>query len=89
MIRRSRYQHLLEDVLQSGVRTKVLLLSATPVNTDLKDLRNQMAFITEGRDEAFRTRWELPASRKPCGRRRAASPTGRSSRPPDAEPETC
>ena len=53
LIRRSRYQRLLEDVLQSGVRTKVLLLSATPVNSDLKDLRNQIYFITEGQDNTF------------------------------------
>ena len=34
-------------VVKSGVKTKVLLLSATPVNNSLKDLRNQIAFITE------------------------------------------
>lgn len=43
--RRSRYQRLMEDILQSGVRTKVLLLSATPVNNELTDLRNQLSFI--------------------------------------------
>ena len=35
------------------MKTKVLLLSATPVNNDLKDLRNQIYFVTEGRDAAF------------------------------------
>jgi SNF2 family DNA or RNA helicase len=54
LIRRSRYQRLMEDIIQSGVRTKVLLLSATPVNNDLKDLRNQIYFITAGKDEVFR-----------------------------------
>ena len=53
IIRRSRYQRLMEDIIQSGVRTKVLLLSATPVNNDLKDLRNQIYFLTENRDDAF------------------------------------
>src|SRR5690606_8593981 len=43
--RRTRYQRLMEDILQSGVRTKVLLLSATPVNNELTDLRNQISFI--------------------------------------------
>jgi SNF2 family DNA or RNA helicase len=43
--RRTRYQRLMEDILQSGVRTKVLLLSATPVNNELSDLRNQISFI--------------------------------------------
>ena len=35
------------------MRTKVLLLSATPVNNDLKDLRNQLYVITAGNDQAF------------------------------------
>ncbi len=53
IIRKSRYQRLMEDIVQTGVKTKVLLLSATPVNNDLKDLRNQIYFVTEGRDAAF------------------------------------
>ena len=43
----------MDDIIKSGVRTKVLLLSATPVNNDLKDLRNQIYFLTEGSDNAF------------------------------------
>ena len=53
LIRKSRYQRLMEDIIQSGIKTKVLLLSATPVNNDLKDLRNQIYFFTEGQDDAF------------------------------------
>jgi hypothetical protein len=53
IIRKSRYERLMEDILQSGQKTKVLLLSATPVNTDLRDLRNQIYFLTAGRDDAF------------------------------------
>lgn len=53
LIRKSRYERLMEDIIQSGVKTKVLLLSATPVNNDLKDLRNQIYFVTEGQDTAF------------------------------------
>ncbi|MEG3894451.1 MULTISPECIES: helicase-related protein [unclassified Microcoleus] len=53
LIRKSRYERLMDDIIKSGVQTKVLLLSATPVNNDLKDLRNQLYFITEGRDAAF------------------------------------
>ena len=52
-IRKSRYERLMDDIIQAGVKTKVLLLSATPVNNDLKDLRNQIYFVTEGRDTAF------------------------------------
>jgi len=53
VIRKSRYDRLMQDILQSGLKTKVLLLSATPVNNDLKDLRNQLYLLTEGRDDAF------------------------------------
>jgi len=53
IIRRSRYQRLMEDILQSGVDTKVLLLSATPLNTNLKDIRNQMLLITQNDDHAY------------------------------------
>ncbi len=51
--RKSRYQRLMEDVIKSGVQTKVLLLSATPVNNQLKDLRNQVSLITSGDLTAF------------------------------------
>ena len=50
---RSRYERLMQDIIRSGVKTKVLLLSATPVNTNLRDLRNQIYLITEGQDRAF------------------------------------
>lgn len=53
IIRKSRYQRLMDEIIKSGVRTKVLLLSATPVNNTLKDLRNQLYFLTEGSDNAF------------------------------------
>ena len=53
VIRKSRYERLMEDIVQAGVKTRVLLLSATPVNNDLKDLRNQIYFATENRDAAF------------------------------------
>lgn len=46
--KRSRYQRLMEDIISSGVKTKVLLLSATPVNNQLADLRNQISFIAGG-----------------------------------------
>ncbi len=48
-----RYDFLFEKALKSGGKTKVLLLSATPVNTSLRDLRNQLDLITEQNDEAF------------------------------------
>ena len=51
---KTRYERLLNDIIRFGVRTKVLMLSATPVNNRMNDLKNQVAFITEGRDDAFR-----------------------------------
>lgn len=53
LIRKSRYQKLLEDIIQYGIQTKVLLLSATPVNNNLKDLRNQLNFISAGQNDFF------------------------------------
>ena len=50
---KTRYERLLNDVIRSGVKTKVLMLSATPVNNRMNDLKNQVAFITEGQDTAF------------------------------------
>jgi SNF2 family DNA or RNA helicase len=53
LIRKSRYERLMDDIIKAGVKTKVMLLSATPVNNDLKDLRNQIYFVTEGCDTTF------------------------------------
>ena len=53
-IRLSRYERLLEEVIRQGAQTKVLMLSATPVNTSLIDLRNQVYLMTEKREDVFR-----------------------------------
>ncbi|MEG0958079.1 MAG: helicase-related protein [Erysipelotrichaceae bacterium] len=50
----TRYQKLMNYIIKNGVKTKVLLLSATPVNNRLADLKNQIMFITEDNDEAFK-----------------------------------
>jgi len=52
-IKMNRAKWLMEKVVKSGVKTKVLMLSATPVNNSLKDLRNQISFITEGKEDAL------------------------------------
>lgn len=49
----TRYGRLMRDIIRAGVKTKVLMLSATPVNNRMNDLKNQIAFITEGRDDAL------------------------------------
>jgi superfamily II DNA/RNA helicase len=53
VIRHSRYTRLLEEVIKEGAKTKVLMLSATPVNTSLLDLRNQIYLMTEKREDVF------------------------------------
>lgn len=50
----TRYDRLMRRIIREGVKTRVLMLSATPVNNRLADLRNQIAFATEGDDEALR-----------------------------------
>lgn len=49
----TRYQRLMNDIIKTGVKTKVLMLSATPVNTRMNDIKNQIHFITEQVDTAF------------------------------------
>lgn len=46
--RETRYQKLLNSVMKAGVKTKVLMLSATPVNNKFLDLKNQLALAYEG-----------------------------------------
>ncbi len=47
----NRYQKLMEKVIRAGVKTKVLMLSATPVNNRFVDLKNQLAIAYEGNAE--------------------------------------
>jgi hypothetical protein len=51
--RETRYQKLMNKVIRSGVKTKVLMLSATPVNNRFNDLRNQLALAYEGESETL------------------------------------
>jgi len=50
----TRYDRLMRRIIKEGVKTRVLMLSATPVNNRMADLRNQIAFATEGEDTALR-----------------------------------
>lgn len=47
----NRYLRLMDKVIRAGVKTKVLMLSATPVNNRFTDLRNQLALAYEGNSE--------------------------------------
>ena len=51
--RESRYGRLMRRIIREGVKTRVLMLTATPVNNRLADLKNQIAFVTEGDDTAL------------------------------------
>lgn len=46
----NRYQKLIRKVIKSGVNTKVLMLSATPVNIDFTDLKNQLMIASGGNE---------------------------------------
>jgi len=46
--RENRYLRLMNKVIRAGVRTKVLMLSATPVNNRFNDLKNQLQLAYEG-----------------------------------------
>jgi len=49
----TRYDRLMRKIIREGVKTRVLMLSATPVNNRMADLRNQIVFATEGDDTAL------------------------------------
>lgn len=57
--RETRYEKLMNNIIKAGVKTKVLMLSATPVNNKLDDLKNQLAFITEDDDKALEKTAEI------------------------------
>ena len=52
-LKNNRYNNLLEKVIKSGVKTKVLMLSATPVNNRFIDLKHQLELAYEGKAEEF------------------------------------
>ena len=58
----NRYDFLMEKVMRPGARTRVLMLSATPVNNRFYDLRNQLALAYEGNSEAWQGKLETHRS---------------------------
>ena len=54
-------------IIKEGVKTRVLMLSATPVNNRLADLRNQIAFVTEGNDLALSDHGIASIEARPAG----------------------
>lgn len=55
----NRYMRLMNRVIRPGVRTKVLMLSATPVNNRFYDLRNQLALAYEGNPEEINEKLKI------------------------------
>ena len=51
--RENRYARLMSKVIRDGIQTKVLMLSATPVNNRFNDLKNQIALAYEGKPELW------------------------------------
>ena len=58
----TRYQKLMNQVVRAGVKTKVLMLSATPVNNRFSDLRNQLALAYEGESEKLNSKLKTKTS---------------------------
>ncbi|MCC5804921.1 MAG: hypothetical protein JJU00_01215 [Opitutales bacterium] len=86
---RSRYERLIDDIIRSGPRSKILLLSATPVNNQIADLRNQLSFIVggdvtkdPGADAALHKALSIPSIADTC-RKAQAQFTAWSKQPAD------
>ena len=55
----TRYDLLMSKVIRQGVKTKVLMLSATPVNNRFTDLRNQLALAYEGSPQELESKLNI------------------------------
>ena len=58
----NRYSRLMNRIIKSGVPTKVLMLSATPVNNRFNDLKNQIALAYEGDTDQIDSKLETKSS---------------------------
>lgn len=58
----NRYTKLMNKVIRPGARTRVLMLSATPVNNRFYDLRNQLALAYEGNSDAWKDKLDTNRS---------------------------
>ena len=81
--RETRYQKLMNKVIRDGVKTKVLMLSATPVNNRFNDLRNQLALAYEGQSETLSQSLKMKLSIEEIFRRAQKTFNTWSDLPPD------
>lgn len=79
----NRYQRLLRKVIKEGIETKVMMLSATPVNNRFNDLRNQLALAYEGKPETIDGKLDTSGSIEQIFRRAQKSFNLWSSLPPE------
>ena len=79
----TRYQKLMNKVIREGVKTKVLMLSATPVNNRFADLRNQLALAYEGDSENLSKKLKISKSVEEVFRAAQAAFTVWSKLPPE------
>ena len=79
----TRYQKLMNAVIKEGVKTKVLMLSATPVNNRFNDLRNQLALAYEGDSENLSKKLKTNKNIDEIFRRAQASFNSWSNLPPE------
>ena len=54
-----RFDYLLNEIIKKNEDVKVLLLSATPINTDFRDVRNQVKLITKDNNGAFKDTMDI------------------------------
>jgi SNF2 family DNA or RNA helicase len=81
--RETRYQKLMNKVIRAGVKTKVLMLSATPVNNRFTDLRNQLALAYEGESESLSRNLKTDTSVEEIFRRAQKAFNAWSASPPE------
>lgn len=85
----TRYQRLMNAVIRQGVKTKVLMLSATPVNNRFNDLRNQLALAYEGNSSTLSRKLKTEKSVEEIFRRSQSAFNEWSKLPPeDRTPES-
>jgi ERCC4-related helicase len=57
----SRYQFLMDEIIKKNIDIKVLLLSATPINTKLADIKNQFKLFVKGKNNGFKESLSVPS----------------------------
>ncbi|WP_163380157.1 SNF2-related protein [Cyclobacterium sp. SYSU L10401] len=57
----ARYQFLMEEIIKKNIDIKVLLLSATPINTKLADIKNQFKLFVKGKNNGFKESLSVPS----------------------------